>query len=209
MLNPYYSAPSKLKPYPLGRPESGIRYRRGNEQFMAKTRKKQSGADTRKSRVPRKARGRLRTQYAALPVRHVDGRPEVMLITSRDTGRWIVPKGWPEKGMPPFEVARMEAFEEAGIKGSVAEAPVTRYRYRKTLSNDRSVTVEVDVFLLAVERELDRWPEMAERRRAWYPAAQAAMMISDSGMKSVLLSLGAGALPEEPAGVPELASAET
>lgn len=180
---------------------------------MAKARKKPGGASTRKARIPRKARGRLRTQYAALPVRHVDGRPEVMLITSRDTGRWIVPKGWPEKGMAPCDVARMEAYEEAGLQGSVAEAPVTRYRYRKTLSNDRSISVEVDVFLLAVERELDRWPEMAERRRAWYPAAQAAMMISDSGMKSVLLSLGAGAVPEEaaavPAGVPELAPADS
>ncbi|NBB83595.1 MAG: NUDIX domain-containing protein [Alphaproteobacteria bacterium] len=180
---------------------------------MAKSRK----SKTRKSGPapapppPRRKRERRRHQYAALPVRHVDGRPEVMLITSRDTGRWIVPKGWPEKGMRPDAVAAMEAFEEAGVRGTVAEAPVASYRYDKMLPRNRRVAVDVDVFLLAVEEVLDRWPEMAERERDWVPAAEAAMRISDSGMKAVLLSLGAGTIPEQaeaaPDGVPELAPA--
>jgi 8-oxo-dGTP pyrophosphatase MutT (NUDIX family) len=191
-----------------------IRVGGGLDTRMAKSRKKTKKDDRaiRKPAPRRKDRAKRRHQYAALPVRHVDGRPEVLLITSRDTGRWIVPKGWPEKGMAPCEVAEMEAFEEAGIRGTVAQAPVASYRYDKVLPRNRSVAVDVDVFLLAVDEQLDSWPEMRERRREWVSAAEAAMRISDSGMKGVLLSLGAGSVPDEPEaapeGVPELAPAE-
>jgi 8-oxo-dGTP pyrophosphatase MutT (NUDIX family) len=200
--------------YSMSPKTMGIRVGGGLDTRMAKSRKKLK-KDDRESRKPaprRKDRARRRHQYAALPVRHVDGRPEVLLITSRDTGRWIVPKGWPEKGMTPCEVAEMEAYEEAGIRGTVAEAAVASYRYDKALPRNRSIAVDVDVFLLAVDEQLDEWPEMAQRRREWVSAAEAAMRISDSGMKGVLLSLGAGSVPEEPeaapAGVPELAPAE-
>ncbi len=74
-----------------------------------------------------------RKQYAALPVRvAADGQIEVMLITSRGTKRWIIPKGWPMKKRTPAEAAVTEAFEEAGLKGEiVGQRPVSTYRYIK------------------------------------------------------------------------------
>ena len=63
-------------------------------------------------------------QVGALIVRRRRGSCEVMLITSRDTGRWIVPKGWPMRGKPDDEAAAQEAFEEAGVEGEISRDPV-------------------------------------------------------------------------------------
>ena len=76
-------------------------------------------------------------QVAALPFRINGIRPEVMLITSRETGRWIIPKGWPQKGRSPRAVAIREAYEEAGLKGRIRKRPVGTFRYQKRLSAER------------------------------------------------------------------------
>src|SRR5206468_12254776 len=95
-----------------------------------------------------------RVQYGALPYR-VKGRsrPEIMLVTSRETRRWIIPKGWPKKGKSPHRSAAREAFEEAGVVGSVGRRSVGSFSYEKRLKNGGTVECEVRVFPLQVKRQ--------------------------------------------------------
>src|SRR5215218_7543079 len=80
------------------------------------------------------AKKRPRQQYAALPlaIGH-DGQQQVLLVTSRETGRWIIPKGWAEKGIKAHVLAAREAYEEAGLRGDIGHEPIGRYRYTKWL----------------------------------------------------------------------------
>jgi 8-oxo-dGTP pyrophosphatase MutT (NUDIX family) len=131
-----------------------------------------------------------RMQYGALPYRFVDGSLEILLVTSRETGRWIIPKGWGEKSVKPHAMAQREAFEEAGVRGKISKRSFGSYRYEKRLTPVKSVECEVRVFPLQVEEELDEWPEKGQRERCWLKPSQAAMTISDSGLVSMLLRLG-------------------
>src|SRR5690606_27257505 len=99
----------------------------------------------------------LHRQYAALPYRWEGQAVLVMLVTSLQTRRWIIPKGWPEKDMAPHELAAREAFEEAGLVGTVDPEPFGAFTYEKAV-RARTQRCSVDVFLLQVERELDVWP---------------------------------------------------
>ena len=134
-------------------------------------------------------KAKRRTQYGALPYAVRDGLPQVMLITSRDTGRWIIPKGWPEKKVSPPDLAAREAYEEAGLVGRPKQQPVGQYRYEKRLKSGKCATCDVDVFLLQVERELDEWPEKGQRERRWMTPAQAALLVSEAGLVDLLLNL--------------------
>src|SRR3954453_11310273 len=81
-----------------------------------------------------------RPQIGALPFRFDDeGQLRVMLITSRETRRWVIPKGWPMRGLKPHRAAEREAYEEAGLKGHIGKASVGVYEYAKRL--DRGVAV--------------------------------------------------------------------
>jgi len=126
-------------------------------------------------------------QFAALPWRvGDDGTREVMLLTSRETGRWVIPKGWPMKGRKPAEVASREAYEEAGLVGHViGKRAIGSYHYEKRLSNG-SVLCEVRVFLFRVERQLDDWPERAQRRTQWFEASEAATLVDEGGLAEII-----------------------
>lgn len=128
-------------------------------------------------------------QCAALPFRVVGGRTEVLLVTSRETRRWIIPKGWIEKDSKPDRMAAREAFEEAGVTGTVLKPPYGSYRYSKRLTSTKSVACEVVVYLLRVEEVLDDWPEKGERERAWMAPGAAALAISEGGLIEMLLRL--------------------
>jgi len=132
----------------------------------------------------------IRTQYAALPYRVSGGKLELLLITSRETKRWILPKGWEERKIKPRDMAALEAYEEAGVRGKVKKRELGSYLYEKRLDSGDSVTCKVHVFPLEVMEELDDWPEKAERTRCWMSPAQAAMLISEGGLVSILLNLG-------------------
>jgi 8-oxo-dGTP pyrophosphatase MutT (NUDIX family) len=94
-------------------------------------------------------------QFAALPFHVAEDGLRVMLLTSRETHRWVIPKGWPMPGRKPRQVAAQEEFEEAGILGTiVGKRPVSRYHYNKQLSAHHSILCEVAVFLLRVEQQL-------------------------------------------------------
>jgi 8-oxo-dGTP pyrophosphatase MutT (NUDIX family) len=128
-------------------------------------------------------------QYAAIPVRfNGDGGLEILLLTSRRSGRWIIPKGWPMRKVAPGTAAAREAYEEAGIEGLIRpRAPVGNYRYAKSLETG-NLPVKVEVFLLWVERQLDTWPEQAERETRWFSPEEAAEQVAEPELAPLLLS---------------------
>ena len=140
-----------------------------------------------------------RTQYAALPYRLVNGRPEVLLVTSRETRRWIIPKGWAKKGVKPHEMAAIEAYEEAGVRGDVGKRPIGSYRYEKRMPDGKTVPCDVTVFPLEIHEELESWPEKGQRERRWLSSSQAALLISEGGLVGLLLRIGLPPNDEAPA----------
>src|SRR5580693_573407 len=114
-------------------------------------------------------------QFGALPWRLSEsGTRQVMLLTSRETRRWIIPKGWPMKGRKPAEVASQEAYEEAGLIGYVvSKRPLGSFHYQKQLAKEGRFC-QVRVFSFRVERQLDDWPEKKQRETRWFDAAEAA-----------------------------------
>lgn len=114
---------------------------------------------------------------------------DVLLITSRGTGRWVIPKGWPMEGKSLPGAAAVEAWEEAGVQGHVHPAEIGRYRYDKEQDRGYSIPVEVRVFLMDIAAMQADFPEAAERRRRWFPPAEAARMVVEPGLKQILLAL--------------------
>ncbi|HUD30962.1 MAG TPA: NUDIX hydrolase [Novosphingobium sp.] len=104
-------------------------------------------------------------QTHALPYRVRDGRIEVLLVTSRRKGKWILPKGKVEPGETPSQRAAIEAFEEAGIRGTVSAKPV--------LASSLADPSRAQIYPLLVLEELEQWPEMELRQRAWFPMSEA------------------------------------
>ena len=128
-----------------------------------------------------------RAQFAALPWRrNADGEVEVLLITSRETRRWVIPKGWPIKGVKSPKSAAQEAFEEAGVRGKVRKAPVGAYAYDKRLKNGRLQHVRVAVFALHVDSEAEVYPELGQREKRWLPLAEAATLVDEPELMVVL-----------------------
>jgi 8-oxo-dGTP pyrophosphatase MutT (NUDIX family) len=128
-----------------------------------------------------------RVQYGALPYRVSTGsRAEFMLVTSRETRRWIIPKGWPKKGKSPHHSAAREAFEEAGVVGAVGRRPVGSFSYEKRLKNGGSVECEVRVFPLEVKRQNKQWPEKQERKVKWLSASEAAEKVKEPMLGAII-----------------------
>lgn len=128
-----------------------------------------------------------RIQYAALCWRQGSAGVEVLMITSRDTGRWIIPKGWPMPGLAPEAAAAEEAWEEAGVQGDVGPVCVGRYGYRKVLSATAEVPCAVAVYGLRVERLAETFPEARERERRWVGQADAAAMVQEPDLARLIL----------------------
>jgi 8-oxo-dGTP pyrophosphatase MutT (NUDIX family) len=113
-----------------------------------------------------------------------------MLVTSRETARWIIPKGWPLPKMRPRQVAAREAHEEAGLIGKiVGRKAIGSYHYQKQLASGVAVTCEVTVFLLDVERQLDAWPEKDQRETRWFDPATAASLVIESDLAELISAL--------------------
>lgn len=128
-----------------------------------------------------------RAQYAALPWRRDDrGRVEILLITSRETRRWIIPKGWPKGGEAPRTSALREAFEETGVKGVVAERPLGDYRYEKLLKTGDVQRVTVTVYALEATRERKSWPEKQEREKMWVAPEVAAGLVDEPELQALI-----------------------
>lgn len=130
----------------------------------------------------------MRQQVGALPIRWNGDELSVLLVTSRETQRWIIPKGWRMRGRSDAEAAAQEALEEAGVRGRVRAEPIGRYRYLKRRT-DADEDCEVTTFLLEVVDELQAFPEMDERRRNWFTPAEAADCADDEGLREILRDL--------------------
>jgi 8-oxo-dGTP pyrophosphatase MutT (NUDIX family) len=128
-----------------------------------------------------------RIQYAALPYRSVGkSGTEVMLVTSRGTRRWIIPKGWPQQGKAPHHSAAREAFEEAGVVGVVKPKPLGTFAYRKRLKNGASILCKVKVYPLEVVRQSDQWPERQQRKTRWLSVKEAAEAVQEPKLSKII-----------------------
>ncbi len=128
-------------------------------------------------------------QVGALCWRLHKGRIQVLLVTSRDTGRWVIPKGWPMAGKAAEAAAAREAWEEAGVEGLVQAQPIGRYGYDKIRPNALPLLCCVDVFPLRVSRLKSDFPEHKQRRRKWFGAEEAADLVAEAELAALLAGL--------------------
>jgi 8-oxo-dGTP pyrophosphatase MutT (NUDIX family) len=129
-------------------------------------------------------------QVGMVACRVTGGRIEVLLLTSRDTGRWIIPKGNIEGTQSAPDAALQEAFEEAGLEGSViGSGPLGFYTYFKKLKSGEQRPASVEVFLMRAEQQRKKWPEKRERKMAWLPVADAIARIEEPGVIPLLQRL--------------------
>lgn len=137
--------------------------------------------------------GSTRVQYGALCWRDGGDGVEVLLITSRDTGRWVIPKGWPMPGLAPEAAAAQEAWEEAGVNGQINPLCIGRFGYQKCLSVTASVPCAVAVYGLRVAKLATSFPEVKERQRKWFSRAEAASLVAEPELSQII----AGFTPPE------------
>lgn len=130
------------------------------------------------------------TQMAALPLRQSEsGDWRILMITSRDTGRWVLPKGWPMKGKNLRQAAEQEALEEAGVIGQISKNPIGVYHYLKRIEDGADIPCEVVLYPMRVTKLLRRWPERNERKRKWFSAKGAAKRVLEEDLKDLLVSI--------------------
>jgi 8-oxo-dGTP pyrophosphatase MutT (NUDIX family) len=130
----------------------------------------------------------VRVQYAVLPYRFTpDPALEILLVTTRQTKRWIIPKGWPIKGLKPAESAAREAFEEAGVRGKVGAKPIGLFSYEK-LVDEKGIHVpcEVTVYPMLVKWQSKAWPEFDQRVLRWVAPAKAVALIKEEDLKTLI-----------------------
>lgn len=129
-------------------------------------------------------------QIAALPMRWDDkGNLKVLMITSRDTGRWVMPKGWTMDGKKPWAAAEIEALEEAGAKGHIGRDMIGEYQYGKVLDNGSILPCKVRVYPMIVEKLKRTWKERKERKRKWFSPESAARRVDEPELARLLMSL--------------------
>lgn len=145
---------------------------------------------TRLNRQMAQAEPALAQQIAALPFRcNEDGVFEVLMITSRDTGRWVMPKGWTMDGLELWEAAQVEALEEAGAVGPISTTEIGQYHYGKRCDNGAVVDCRVHLFPMLVNELKSDWQEKEERTRRWFSAADASDLVDESGLTVLLNGL--------------------
>jgi 8-oxo-dGTP pyrophosphatase MutT (NUDIX family) len=127
-------------------------------------------------------------QVAALPWRRGEGGLEFLLVTTRTTKRWLIPKGWTMDGKADHDAAAIEAYEEAGVKGLVSSMPAGQYGYVKMLRDGKTRYLNVRVYALQIEEVLEAWPEQAERERRWVSKREALEMIGEPELLPVIVA---------------------
>jgi 8-oxo-dGTP pyrophosphatase MutT (NUDIX family) len=129
-------------------------------------------------------------QYGALPYRYTkSGAREILLVTTRQTKRWIIPKGWPIKGLKPAKSAAREAYEEAGIRGSIKTKAIGIFSYEKRSDEDGiTIPCDVQVFPLLVKRQSKAWPESQQRIAQWLEPTVALSLVEEESLRSLISS---------------------
>ncbi|MGV6812064.1 MAG: NUDIX hydrolase [Brevirhabdus sp.] len=128
----------------------------------------------------------LRTQFAALCYRMRAGEPEVLLVTTRRTKRWIIPRGWPLHGSTPSATAQTEALEEAGAEGKMHNTCIGIYSYIKIRPDGTQTPVMVAVFPLKVKKLRDSYREAGQRKRRWFPLKKAAAHVHEPELQQII-----------------------
>lgn len=125
-------------------------------------------------------------QYGALPWRRTPDGLQVLLITTRNTHRWIVPKGWPEAGHTPQECAALEAYEEAGVTGAVTDHAIGAFNHKKQLKSGQMINCRIRVYGMEVSEIAGDWPEKNARRTKWFPVQEALTLVDDPGLRRII-----------------------
>jgi 8-oxo-dGTP pyrophosphatase MutT (NUDIX family) len=133
--------------------------------------------------------GSFRQQVAALCYRILldSGEIEILVVTSRESGRWVIPKGWPMKNKELYEAAAIEALQEAGVRGAVRKKAIGSYTYLKTLDDGEVLPCIVDVFQIEVKETLQKFKEEGDRRLAWVSPDEAARRVREVELKSLII----------------------
>ncbi|MGI8931453.1 MAG: NUDIX hydrolase [Sphingomicrobium sp.] len=121
----------------------------------------------------------------------IEAAVSILLVTSRETRRWVIPKGNIDGNVAPHIAAAIEAEEEAGVRGDICPTPLGSFRYSKRMGSGTSPMVEVDVFALAVREELDDWKERDQRERRWFSVAEAAKAVDEPDLSDLIRSFKA------------------
>lgn len=133
----------------------------------------------------------LPIQTGALPWRLGRGNSaEVLLVTGRNSGRWMIPKGWPMRGKTLAKAAAQEAFEEAGVRGTISTKPLGSFRHVKQHLVVEPLEVSILVHTLSVKRELSKWPEHGQRERRWFTLDEAASCVDSKELGQLILRFG-------------------
>jgi 8-oxo-dGTP pyrophosphatase MutT (NUDIX family) len=134
----------------------------------------------------------INLQSAAIPYRRTDRQEvEILLITSRKRGRWVLPKGKVKRGHPPHASAALEAFEEAGVFGSISRIALGTYRQMKFDADGQPRPIAVRAFPMLVTGENRSWPEMSVRQRRWMPISKAAEAVKNGELRALLQQFAA------------------
>jgi 8-oxo-dGTP pyrophosphatase MutT (NUDIX family) len=149
-----------------------------------------------------------RQQYGALcyRVKKKTGELELLLVTSRDTGRWVIPKGWPMSGKLSHEVAAREAYEEAGVRGTIETEPLGTFMYGKMLKDGIKVPCKVQVYALAASELAKSFKEKGERRLEWVSCGEAVKRVNEPELKDLILAFERRMASRLPANSSEQAS---
>ena len=129
-------------------------------------------------------------QIAALPMRWTDkGKMKVLLVTTRDSGRWVMPKGWEMDGKKPWAAAEIEALEEAGVTGYIGHDLIGTYNYGKVMDSGKVLPCLVRVYPMIVDKLKRNWKERKERERRWFTPKAAAKRVKEDDLAGLLMSL--------------------
>lgn len=131
-------------------------------------------------------RENARSQFGAICYRLQKGKPELLLITSRGSGRWVIPKGWPMPGETPADTAAIEAWEEAGVVGRVHPLCLGIFSYVKTVDRRHQMPCVVAVYGVMVRRLERSFPERGQRKRKWVTPKRAAQMVDEAELSQLL-----------------------
>lgn len=138
-----------------------------------------------------------RRQVAALPWRGEGENLRILLVSSRQTRRWVIPKGWPMKDKPDCAAAAQEAYEEAGLDGVVSERAIGRYQYLKRLKDGVARMVTVEVFPFQVTGEHKSWPEKGQRTLRWMTPVEAALAVQEAELRDLITRFASVEMPRE------------
>ncbi len=145
-------------------------------------------------RVKASHKSDVRTQFAALCYRLHNGKPEVLLITTRGTQRWIIPKGWPMHDKTPADSAMQEAWEEAGVIGKPSNTCLGIFSYTKFVSPDDGLPCIAMVYPVKVKKLANTFPETGQRRRKWFSLKKAAARVNEPELAAIIKSFDARSL---------------